>query len=251
MTIEIDLKGQVAVVTGASRGIGAAIAGRLAAAGANVALVARNAEALGAVASELQEQHGVDILAVPTDLTQPDQVDAMAQAVLEHFGQVDILVNNAGITRDGLLLRMSLEQWQSVIDADLTSVYACTRAFLRSMIKRRCGAVVNVSSVIGLRGNAGQSNYAAAKAGIIGFSKSIAAEVAQRGIRVNVVAPGFIQTDMTAELTEAQQEQILQQVPVRSMGTAEQVADAVAFLASPLASYITATLLRVDGGLAV
>ncbi|MCP9827571.1 MULTISPECIES: 3-oxoacyl-[acyl-carrier-protein] reductase [unclassified Synechococcus] len=241
------LADQVALVTGASRGIGRAIALELAAAGAEVVVnYAASATAAEAVVEAITAAGG-RAYALAADVSVEEQVDALVKAVLERSGRLDVLVNNAGITRDGLLLRMKTSDWQSVIDLNLTGVFLCTRAVSRSMLKARSGRIINITSVVGLVGNPGQANYSAAKAGVIGFTRSTAAEFASRGITVNAVAPGFIATDMTSELN---QEPILAAIPLGRMGQPEEVAGAVRFLAAdPAAAYITGQVLQVDGGM--
>ncbi|MCT0209284.1 MULTISPECIES: 3-oxoacyl-[acyl-carrier-protein] reductase [Synechococcales] len=241
------LADQVALVTGASRGIGRAIALELAAAGAEVVVnYAASATAAEAVVDAITAAGG-RAYALAADVSVEEQVDALVKAVLERSGRLDVLVNNAGITRDGLLLRMKTSDWQSVIDLNLTGVFLCTRAVSRSMLKARSGRIINITSVVGLVGNPGQANYSAAKAGVIGFTRSTAAEFASRGITVNAVAPGFIATDMTSELN---QEPILAAIPLGRMGQPEEVAGAVRFLAAdPAAAYITGQVLQVDGGM--
>jgi 3-oxoacyl-[acyl-carrier protein] reductase len=241
------LADQVALVTGASRGIGRAIALELAAAGAEVVVnYAASATAAEAVVEAITAAGG-RAYALAADVSVEEQVDALVKAVLERSGRLDVLVNNAGITRDGLLLRMKTSDWQSVIDLNLTGVFLCTRAVSRSMLKARSGRIINITSVVGLVGNPGQANYSAAKAGVIGFTRSTAAEFASRGITVNAVAPGFIATDMTSELN---QEPILAAIPLGRMGQPEEVAGAVRFLAAdPASAYITGQVLQVDGGM--
>nr|WP_315857146.1 3-oxoacyl-[acyl-carrier-protein] reductase [Synechococcus sp. ATX 2A4] len=247
MTTAAPLADQVALVTGASRGIGRAIALELAAAGAEVVVnYAASAAAADAVVEAITAAGG-RAYALAADVAVEEQVDALVKTVLERSGRLDVLVNNAGITRDGLLLRMKTSDWQSVIDLNLTGVFLCTRAVSRSMLKARRGRIINITSVVGLVGNPGQANYSAAKAGVIGFTRSTAAEFASRGITVNAVAPGFIATDMTRELHE---EPILAAIPLGRMGQPEEVAGAVRFLAAdPAAAYITGQVLQVDGGM--
>ena len=243
------LDGKVALVTGASRGIGRAIALRLAGAGAKIAInYAGSTAKAEAVKAEI-EQHGGEAILVQADVSDSASVDAMVAKVVEAFGQIDILVNNAGITRDGLMMRMKDEDFDAVIDTNLKGVFYCTKAVSKLMMKKRSGRIVNMASVVGLMGNAGQTNYAAAKAGVIGFSKSAAKELAARGITVNMVAPGFIATDMTAAMTDKAKEVTLQGIPLKRMGEAEDVANAVLFLVSDNASYITGQTINVDGGM--
>jgi 3-oxoacyl-[acyl-carrier protein] reductase len=242
------LKDQIALVTGASRGIGQGIALELGRQGAFVIGTATAEEGLESIQTTLQSNE-INYKPVLLDVSQRRSVEALASA-LEAEGLIPtILVNNAGITRDDLLLRMKEEDWQAVIDTDLSSVYRLSRACLRGMIKARYGRIINITSVVGLIGNAGQCNYAAAKAGIIGFTRALAREVGLRGITVNAVAPGFIDTDMTRGLPEAQRQGLLQQIPLGRLGNVREVALAVAFLASPAASYITGQTLSVNGGM--
>jgi len=242
------LDGKTALVTGASQGIGEEIARRLAAHGARVILAARSRERLEEVVAELRSG-GAEALALPLDLTDPEAVAERIKALDEPFSAVDILVNNAGITADNLFVRMKLEQWEAVLQTNLTGAFAVTRALTRGMIRRRWGRVITISSVVGLMGNAGQANYAAAKAGLIGFSKSLAREFASRGITVNVVAPGYIETAMTATLSEAAKEELFRSIPVGRLGAVEDVASAVIYLASEEAGYVTGQVLNVSGGL--
>ncbi len=241
------LAGQVAIVTGASRGIGSAIARELAAAGATVVVnYASSPDAANAVVAEIQAAGG-QAWAHQANVADEDQVEAMVKTVLAKEGRLDVLVNNAGITRDGLLMRMKSADWQSVIDLNLTGVFLCTRAVSRSMLKARSGRIINITSVVGLMGNPGQANYSAAKAGVIGLTRSSAAEFASRGVTVNAVAPGFIESDMTAELDK---EPILKAIPLGRMGQPAEVASAVLFLAADLAAaYMTGQVLQVDGGM--
>ncbi|WP_302610161.1 3-oxoacyl-[acyl-carrier-protein] reductase [uncultured Mitsuokella sp.] len=243
------LDGKAALVTGASRGIGRAIALRLASEGAKVAInFAGNQKAAEEVKSEIEANGGEAIL-VQANVADPADVEAMFAKVVEAFGTVDILVNNAGITRDGLLLRMKDEDFEAVIDTNLKGVFYCTKAAAKLMMKKRSGRIVNMSSVVGLIGNAGQTNYAASKAGVLGFSKSAAKELAARGITVNMVAPGFIDTDMTAVLADKVKEAMVKEIPLRRMGRPEDVANAVLFLVSDCSSYITGQVINVDGGM--
>jgi 3-oxoacyl-[acyl-carrier protein] reductase len=241
------LQGKVAIVTGASRGIGRAIAIALAAEGASVAVNYANSRgAADAVVAEIQAM-GADAIAFQADVSQPDQVTGFVAAVTEKWGRVDVLVNNAGITRDTLLLRMDLAQWQAVIDLNLTGVFLCTKAISKIMLKQRSGRIINIASVSGQMGLPGQANYSAAKAGVIGFTKSIAKELATRSITVNAIAPGFISTDMTEGL---EAEEILKAIPLGRYGEPEDIAGMVRFLASdPAAAYITGQTFNVDGGM--
>jgi len=242
------MQGKIAIVTGASRGIGKAIALELAARGAIVVGTAtseKGAEAIGLYF----EEAGLSGYGKVLDVTQPEQIDALVKWVNEELGTPTILVNNAGITRDNLLMRMKEDEWQAIIDTNLTSVFRMSKAVLRGMMKAREGRIISIASVVGLMGNAGQTNYAAAKAGIMGFSKSLAREVGPRGITVNVVAPGFIDTDMTRALPDAQRDALTSQIPLQRLGEPEDIAKAVAFLASDDASYITGQTLSVNGGM--
>ena len=243
------LDGKVALVTGASRGIGRAIALKLAAEGAKVAInYAGNTAKAEEVKTEIEKNGGEAIL-VQADVADSAAVETMVNTVVEKFGQIDILVNNAGITRDGLMMRMKDEDFDAVINTNLKGVFYCTKLVSKLMMKKRSGRIINMASVVGLMGNAGQTNYAAAKAGVIGFSKSAAKELAARGITVNMVAPGFIDTDMTAAMTDKAKEMTLTGIPLNRMGTPEDVANAVAFLVSDNASYITGQVINVDGGM--
>ncbi|MDE0424469.1 MAG: 3-oxoacyl-ACP reductase FabG [Candidatus Poribacteria bacterium] len=242
------LSGKTAIVTGASRGIGAAIAQRLCETGANVVLCSRSADAVGEVANTLEDK-GHSVHAMAADISQKADVETLIEETAAQFSQIDILVNNAGITRDTLLMRLKDEDWHAVLQTNLTGTMYCTRAVLRPMIRQKSGRIINISSVVGLAGNAGQANYAAAKAGIIGLTKATAKEVGARGITVNAIAPGFITTDMTAQISEQNQKQLLGLIPLRGFGHPEDVADAVCFLASDAARYITGQTLQVDGGM--
>ena len=243
-----SLAGEFALVTGATRGIGRAIALELGRRGAAVVGTATTEAGAQAIGTMLQEA-GIAGRGVVLNVAEAGAVDACFKAIEAAEGTPSILVNNAGITRDGLLMRMSADDWQAVLETDLSSVYRTCKAVMRGMMKARKGRIINIASVVGVMGNAGQSNYAAAKAGMIGFSKSLAREVGSRNITVNVVAPGFIATDMTHVLGEAQKEALLTQVPLGRLGSAEDVAAAVAFLAGPEAAYVTGETLHVNGGM--
>ena len=243
----MDLTGRIALVTGASRGIGKAIAGRLAARGAHVVAAARGENAK-AVAEEIASGGGLGEF-ISLDVTEAGAGEAAVADVVKRHGRIDILVNNAGIAKDQLMLRMKRDDWDAVIGTNLTAAFVLTQAVLKPMLKQRAGRIVSISSVVGQGGNAGQANYAAAKAGIIGFSKAVALEVASRGITVNVVAPGLIETDMTRAITESAHEEWASKIPLKRLGTPDDIAAAVCFLASDEASYITGQVLAVNGGM--
>jgi 3-oxoacyl-[acyl-carrier protein] reductase len=243
-----QLANQIAVVTGAGRGIGRAIALKFAAEGAGVVCVSRTAENSEKVAGEVRAL-GRKAWAHAVDVADSASVNAATEKILAEAGRVDILVNNAGVTRDGLLMRMSDADWDTVLDTNLKGAFLFTKAFSRAMLKQRAGRIINVASVIGLIGNAGQCNYAASKAGLIGFTKSMARELGSRSITVNAIAPGFIETDMTADIKPEMKTEMLKQIPLGSFGQAEDVANAALFLASPAARYITGQVLTVDGGM--
>ncbi len=243
----MDLSNRVALVTGAGQGIGRAIALRLAEAGATV-VVNDLAETAERVAEEIRA-HGRPSLAVRADVGSSPDVTRLVATAIASYGRVDILVNNAGIARDQLLIRMSDEDWDRVLNTDLKSVFLCTRAVLKSMLKQRWGRIISIASIVGLVGNPGQANYASAKAGIIGFTRSIAKEVASRGITANAIAPGFIDTEMTQHLAEGQRQELKKRIPLGYLGSPGDVAEAVAFLASEEARYITGQVLSVDGGM--
>ncbi len=242
----INLKGKIALVTGASRGIGAAIADTLAQAGATVVGTATTHAGAAAISDRLQAHGGQGLV---LDVSDPESIQAALSQMKETTGMPDILVNNAGITRDNLLMRMKDEEWQQVLDTDLTSVFRLSKACLRPMMKKRSGRIISIGSVIGAMGNAGQANYAAAKAGLVGFSKSLAREIGSRGITVNVVAPGYIVTDMTRDLPEEQQNKLKSQVPLQRLGSPQDIANAVLFLASDMGAYVTGETLHVNGGM--
>lgn len=243
-----QLTNQVAVVTGAGRGIGRAIALKFASEGADVVCVSRTQENSEKTANEVRAL-GRKAWAVAVDVADANAVSAAAEQILKEAGRVDILVNNAGVTRDGLLMRMSDADWDTVLNTNLKGAFNFTKAFTRSLLKQRSGRVINVASVIGLIGNAGQSNYSASKAGLIGFTKACAKEFASRGITVNALAPGFIETDMTAVLNEELKAGILKQIPLGTLGSTEDIAQAALYLASPGARYVTGQVLTVDGGM--
>ena len=242
------LSDKVAIVTGASRGIGRAIALALAAQGAKVVASARNAEALAQLAEEIKAQGG-DALAVVGDVALEDDANNLVKQAVEAYGQVDVFVNNAGITRDGLLLRMKNDDWDAVLDTNLKGAFLCTRAVAKVMSKQRSGRIINISSVVGEMGNAGQANYCASKAGLLGLTKSVARELARRNVTVNAITPGFITTEMTEDMTEKAQEAMTEQIPLGRPGSAADVANAVIFLASDQSAYITGQVLGVNGGM--
>jgi 3-oxoacyl-[acyl-carrier protein] reductase len=243
------LSGKTAVVTGASRGIGRAIAEKLAANGANVVLVATRQEVIAGVAAEVAAKYGVKAKGLACDVSNFDAVQDLLKTSIAEFGQIDILVNNAGITKDSLLMRMKEADWDSVIDINLKSVFNGAKAVARHMIKNKSGRIINMSSINGIVAQPGQANYAASKAGVIGITKSLAKELAAKKITVNAVAPGFIQTDMTDDLSEAQKDAVKAQIPAGVLGEVDDIANAVLFLASPGAKYITGQVLSVDGGM--
>ena len=245
MSFNLNLTGKVALVTGASRGIGRAIAETLVEAGAVVIGTATSEKGAAAI----QEYLGDKGFGLVLNVTDTESVTKLFASIKEKVGDVDILVNNAGITRDNLLMRMKDDEWQDTIDTNLTSLFRLSKPVMRTMMKKRFGRIINIGSVVGTMGNAGQVNYSAAKAGLIGFTKSLAREVASRQITVNAIAPGFIQTDMTDELTEEQQKAIMSQVPMERLGQAQEIANAVLFLASDSAAYITGETLHVNGGM--
>ncbi len=243
-----QLASQIAVVTGAGRGIGQAISLKLAGAGADVVCVDLKTDFCDETVQRVQAL-GRKAWSFAANVADAASVEAVAEQILAAAGRVDILVNNAGITRDGLLMRMSEADWDAVLDINLKGTFLVTKAFTRAFLKQRAGRIINIASVIGLIGNAGQCNYAASKAGVIGFTKSVAREVASRGVTVNAIAPGFIQTAMTDKLNQEQKDAILRQIPLGTLGQAEDVADAALFLASPAARYVTGQVLAVDGGM--
>ena len=243
----MKLKDKVAIVTGASRGIGEAIARKFCEEGASVMLCSRSTSS--SAAADALACEGWNTQSIQADISQKSDVETLVDATLKAYSRIDILVNNAGITRDALLMRMRDEDWDAVLQTNLTGTAYCTRAVIRSMLRQKSGKIINISSVVGLMGNAGQANYAASKAGIIGLTKSIAREVAKRGITVNAIAPGFIRTEMTANLSEQDQQKILEMIPVGSFGLPEDVSKVALFLASDAARYITGQVIQVDGGM--
>ena len=248
----MPLKGQVAVVTGASRGIGRAIASRLASEGANLVLGARGVDGVEAASAALAEEYPDGrFLPVGCDVSSWDSVSELMDRTVEKFEKIDFLINNAGITRDNLVMRMKKEEWDDVLAANLTGVFNTCRLAARQMLRQRAGRIVNITSVVGLLGNAGQVNYAASKGGIISLTYSLAREMASRGVLVNAVAPGFIETDMTAAMPEAAREAVSEGIPLARIGKPEEISALVAFLCGPGASYITGEVIRVDGGLAI
>lgn len=249
--MESILEGQVALVTGGTRGIGRAIASALAASGARVVMTSRSAESAEKAAQEIAAESGGDVEGRACDSSKGDVCAALIKEIVAGHGRLDILVNNAGITRDKLILRMSEEDWTSVFETNLHGAFHMAKAAVRPMLKQRSGRIINISSVVGLIGNPGQANYAATKAGLIGFTKSLARELGSRGITVNAIAPGYIATAMTEEMTEEMKEKLSAQIPLGRLGAPEEVAAAALFLASPAAAYITGAVIQVDGGLAM
>ncbi len=244
----MSLTGKKALITGASRGIGKAVALKLAAEGADVIVTATSLDRAKQTADQITLM-GRKAIPVKVDVGVASDVEALFQVVVEEFGSLDILVNNAGITRDGLLMRMKDEDWDSVIDVNLKGTFLCSREAIKLMAKAKSGRIVTISSVVGEMGNAGQANYCASKAGIIGFTKAVAREYAKRNITVNAVAPGFIETDMTGVLTEGVRDELLKQIPVNRFGSPEDIANAVYFLVSDLGSYVTGQVIAVNGGM--
>jgi 3-oxoacyl-[acyl-carrier protein] reductase len=248
--MEINFKDKVVVVTGGNRGIGKEIALSFARHGASVAICGTNEETIKTMVSEI-EALGVRSLGVKTDVSKGNEVENFASLVLNTFGKIDVLINNAGITKDNLLLRMGEQEWDDVLSVNLKSAFLMTKLFVKPMMKARVGRIINLTSIVGIRGNAGQANYAASKAGIIGFTKTVAREFASRNITCNAVAPGFIQTDMTNALAEKAKEELIKEIPLGFLGESKDVAAAVLFLASEEARYITGQVLCVDGGMVI
>jgi 3-oxoacyl-[acyl-carrier protein] reductase len=245
----IDLKGKVAVITGSARGIGRSVAEKLAQAGASIVITDILTEIGEKTAEEISKKYGVETIFVPGNVVSMESMVELASKTLEKFGKIDILVNNAGITRDTLFMRMKEEDFDLVLNINLKGTYNCTQAFFKSMIKKRSGSIINMASVVGIMGNAGQVNYSASKAGMIGMTKSLAREVGKRNIRVNAVAPGYIQSEMTDILSEEVKEEFAKNIPMGAMGTPEDIANTVLFLASDLSSYITGQTISVNGGM--
>lgn len=244
----MNLNGKVALVTGAGQGIGKVIAIKLAKSGASVVLNDLNRESLTAVANEI-ESSGGKALPMEANVVNMEDVQDMVDKIVQELNGIHILVNNAGITRDALLLRMSVDDWDSVLDVNLKGVFNCTKSVLKYMSKQKEGNIINIASIVGVMGNAGQANYAASKAGVIGFTKTVAKEYAKRGIKANAIAPGFIATAMTNELSDKVKEEMMKQIPMGKLGTPEDVADAVLFLASDASSYITGQVININGGM--
>ncbi|EOD00561.1 3-oxoacyl-[acyl-carrier-protein] reductase [Caldisalinibacter kiritimatiensis] len=247
----MDLKGKVALITGGSRGIGKAIAIKLASLGADIIINYVSSEQRAKDVVKEIESVGRKGLAVKADVSKMEEAKNLIDAAIKEFGKIDILVNNAGITKDNLLMRMSEEEWDAVLNINLKGTFNVTKSIIRKMIKQKNGSIINISSVVGLTGNAGQCNYSASKAGIVGFTKSLAKEVGKKNIRVNAIAPGFIQTDMTDKLPDKIKEEYIKNIPLNKLGEPDDIANMVAFLASDLSKYITGQVLTVDGGMTI
>lgn len=244
----MNIKDKVAVVTGSTRGIGRAVAVKLGSAGATVVISGRNEQLINEVVSEIKNNGG-NALGIAADISQFDEAKKLIDTTIKEFGRIDILVNNAGVTRDNLLALMKEEDWDTVMNINLKGAFNCVKNAIRPMMKQRWGRIINITSVVGITGNAGQANYASSKAGLIGFTKSVAKELAGRNITCNAIAPGFIDTDMTRELPEKVKENLLQSIPLGRFGSGDDIANAVLFLSSDLADYITGQVLNVDGGM--
>lgn len=240
---------KVAVITGASRGIGYAIAERLAAEGCNLALISTKQATIDSVAEDLRERYEIEVLPLQVDVKSSIEVSDAIEKVIQKWGQIHFMINNAGITRDSLLVRMGEEDWDEVVDTNLKGCFHCSKSVCKSMMRSREGVIINITSVVGLMGNPGQANYSAAKAGVVGLTKSMARELAPRGIRVNAVAPGFIKSNMTDKLSEKLKDELKSRIPLGRFGEARAVADCVQFLLSPMAAYITGSIIQVDGGM--
>ncbi len=247
--MKIELNGRVSVVTGAARGIGLAICERLAEAGSDLAMLDIQEETVRSSAGEVSEKYGVKARAWKVDVSSFSDVERVMGEIVEEFGRIDVLVNNAGITRDNLLMRMSESEWDSVLSVNLKGAFNCMRHVARAMMRQKSGSIVNIASVVGLMGNAGQANYSASKAGMVGLTKSVARELASKGVRVNAVAPGFIKTEMTDKIPQHKREELISAIPMKSLGTPGDIADVVLFLASGLSSYITGECISVNGGM--
>ena len=247
--MDLGLKDKVAVITGSGRGIGKTIAEKLAREGAKIVVTDINGEMANQTAEAIAREFGVDTLAVSHDVASEESTKAMVKSIIEHLGRIDILVNNAGITRDARLMMMKQEDWDLVLRVNLTGAFICTKLVSKQMLKNKYGRIVNIASVVGIMGNVGQANYSAAKAGMIGLTKTSAREVAERGVTVNAIAPGYIETDMTHAISEEASQRMMAQIPAKVYGTPDDVADAVLFLVSEPARYITGQVLSVDGGM--
>lgn len=241
--------GKVAVITGASRGIGYSIADELAAVGCRLALLSTNQDSIDKVGEELRSRYGIEVLPLQVDVKSSEEVNQAISLVSEKWGQIHFLINNAGITRDSLLIRMKSDDWDEVIDTNLKGCFHCAKSVCKSMMRSKEGVIVNITSVVGMMGNPGQANYSAAKAGVVGFTKTLARELAPRGIRVNAIAPGFIKSNMTEKIPDNMKEELKSRIPLGRFGETKAVADCVKFLLSPMANYITGSVIQVDGGM--